>query len=74
MLPCVFMENIRIQPEYSYIHQENGIDTDVQDRLPQNMAAWHIEYLKLKEVGKKQKQKDHSEPPAPPLLFFLKRR
>lgn len=29
----------------------------VQDMLRQNMVPWHIEYLKVREFGKKKQQK-----------------
>ena len=41
-------------PEYSSINQEIDSDTDrVQNILPQNLAPWHIEYLKMSEFEKK---------------------
>lgn len=35
----------------------------VQDMLPQNMAHWHIKYLKLKELKRQQKQVGHFDLP-----------
>lgn len=37
----------------------------VQDTLSENMTHWHMEYFKLKEFEKQQKQEGHSDSPLP---------
>lgn len=40
----------------------------IQDMLPQNMAPWHIEYLRLKELEKMEEAGRSLSPPCPSSL------